>query len=176
MRKKICHLEKEVIDCLKAEKLSAEIKKHISECPYCKDVVSIYKWINQFKNRTWNAEMLEKTLPAPEAIWRKAYAKRGPDKALVKKALRPLMYPRVFSYPILIIGVIFLLLKNMKGIVNIVDSSPVAGPILDSLSRIMAQIFPLFLFPMGIVIISMIFCAFVVAFEKRKKTACNDIS
>lgn len=171
MRKKICHLEKEVIDCLKVEKLSPEIKKHISECPICKDVVSVHKWINQFKNRTWNAEMQEKTLPAPETIWNRAYAKRKPDKALVKKALKPLMYPRVFSYPILIIGVIFLFLSNIKEIGNIVDSSPVIGPILDSLSRIMAQIFPLFLFPMGVVIISMLFCAFVLAFEKRKTTA-----
>lgn len=167
MRKKICHLEKEVIDCLKAERLSPEIKKHISECPSCKDVVSVYKWINQFKNRTWDAEMKEKTLPAPATIWNRAYAKRKPDRTLVKKALKPLMYPRVFSYPILIIGVIFLFLSNTKEIGNIVNSSPV----LDSFSRIMAQIFPLFLFPMGVVIISMLFCAFVLAFERRKKTA-----
>jgi Fe2+ transport system protein B len=167
MRKKICHLEKEVIDCLKVERLSPEIKKHISECPICKDVVSIHKWINQFKNRTWNAEMQEKTLPAHETIWKSAYAKRKPDKALVKKALKPLMYPQVFTYPILIIGVIFLFLSNIKEIGNIVDSSPV----FDSFSRIMAQIFPLFLFPMGVVIISMLFCAFVLAFEKRKRTA-----
>jgi len=167
MRKKTCHLEKEVIDCLKVERLSPEIKKHISECPICKDVVSVHKWINQFKNRTWNAEMQEKTLPAPATIWNRAHAERKPDKALMKKALKPLMYPQVFTYPILIIGVIFLFLSNIKEIGNIVDSSPV----LDSLLRIMAQIFPLFLFPMGVVIISMLFCAFVLAFEKRKKTA-----
>ena len=170
MRKKICHLEKEVIDCMKAEKLSPEIKKHISECPFCKDVASVHKWINQFKNRSWNAEMLEKTLPDPETIWNRAYKKRRPDKGLVRKALRPLIYPRVFSYGVLIIGVIFLFLSNMKEIGNIIDSSSGAGPVLDSLSKIIAQFFPLFLIPMVIVFISMFFCVFVVAFEKQKKT------
>lgn len=176
MRKKICHLEKEVIDCLKAERLSPEIKKHTSECPICKDALSVYKWINQFKNRTWDAEMQEITLPAPETIWNSAHAKRRPDRTLVKKALRPMMYPQIFSYPILIIGVIFLLFSNMKQIGNFVDSIAGVGPVLDSLSKIMAQLFPLFLFPMVIVIISMLFCAFVLAFETRKKTARNDIS
>ncbi len=170
MRKKICHLEKEVIDCLKAEKLSPEIKKHISECPFCKDVVSVHKWINQFKSRSWNAEMLEKTLPDPETIWNRAYAKRRPDKRLVRKALRPLIYPRVFSYGVLIIGVIFLFLSNMKEIGNIIDSSLRAGPVLDSLSKIVAQFFPYFFIPMVIVFISMLFCVFVVAFEKRRET------
>lgn len=171
MRKKTCHLENEVMDCLKAEKLSPEIKKHLSECPYCKDVALVHKWINEFKNRSWNAVMAEKILPDPETIWNRVYAKRRPDRELVKKALRPLIYPRVFSYPILIIGVIFLFLSNMKEIGNTIASSPVAGPFLDSFSRIITQFFPVFLIPMFIVFISMLFCVLVVALGKLKKTA-----
>jgi len=170
MRKKICHLEKNVIDCLKAERFSPEIKKHISECPFCKDVLSVYKWINQFKNRSWNAEMLEKTLPDSETIWNRAYAKRRPDKGLVKKVLRPLIYPRVFSYGVLIIGIIFLFSSNMKEKGNIIDSNSGAGLLLESLLKIIVQFLPLFLIPMIIVFISMLFCVFVIAFEKRKKT------
>ncbi len=68
-----------------------------------------------------------------------------------------MMFPQVISYPILLIGVIFLFFSNMNQIGN------------------MAQLFPLFLFPMVIVIISMLFCVFVLAFEKRKKTADIDI-
>ena len=170
MRRTICHLEKEVIDCLKAEKLSPEIKKHISECPICKDIVSVYEWISQFKNRSWKAEMLEKALPDPETIWNKAYAKRRPDKRLVKKALRPLIYPQVFSYCVLIIGILFLFLSNRKEIENILDSNSGAGMFLDSLLKIIAQISPFFLFPVAIVFILMLFCVFVDAFEKRKKT------
>jgi len=170
MRKMICHLEKEVMDCLKAEKTSPEIKKHISECPFCKDVVSVHKWMNQFKSRSWNAEMLEKTLPDPETIWNMAHTKRRPDKGLVRKALRPLIYARVLSYIILISGVIFLFLSNMKEIRNIIDSSSGAGPVLDSFSKIAAQFSPLFFIPMVTVFISMLFCIIVVALEKRRKT------
>lgn len=170
MRKNICHLEKEVIDCLKAGKLIPEIKKHLSECPYCKDVALVHKWINEFKNRSWNAVMLEKTLPDTETIWNRSYVKRRPDRELVKKALKPLIYPRVFSYPILIIGAIFLFLSNMKEIGNTIASNPVTGPALDSFSRIITPSFPLFLIPMFIVFISMLFCVLVVALEKLKKT------
>jgi Fe2+ transport system protein B len=171
MRKKSCHLENEVMDCLKAGKLSPEIKKHLSECPYCKEVASIHKWVKQLKNRSWNAVMAEKVLPEPETIWNRVYAKRRPDRELVKKALRPLIYPRVFSYPILIIGVIFLFLSNMKEIGNTIASSLLTGPALDAFSKIITQFFPLFLIPMFIVFFSMLFCVFVVALEKLKKTA-----
>ena len=169
MRKKSCGLEKEVMDCLKSGKISPEIEKHISECPLCKDTVAVFKWMTQYKSRSWKAEMLEKTLPDPETIWNRAYATRKPDKGLVKKALRPLLYPRVFSYAALFIGVIYLFLSNMKGIGNIVTSRLGVGPVLDSLSRIVAQFFPIFLIPAVVVFISILFCVFVVAFEKLKR-------
>lgn len=171
MKKKCCYLEKEVIDCLKAKKLNLKINKHIDECLICKDIAYAYGWMSQFKTSSWNREMLEKTLPDPEAIWTRAYAKQRPDKGLVRKALRPLIYPRVFSYPVLIIGIIFLFLKNMKEIQKIIDSSSVAGPVLDSLSKITLPFFLLLLAPLAIVLVSLLFCSLVVAFEKRKKTA-----
>jgi len=171
MKKKSCHLEKEVIDCLKAEKLSPEIKKHIDECLICKDIAYAYGWISRFKKSSWNREMLEKPLPEHETIWNRAYAKQRPDKGLMRKALRPLIYPRVFSYPVLIIGIIFLFLKNMKEIQNIIDSSSVVGPVLDSLSKITPPLFLLFLAPMAIIFVSLLFCSLVVAFERLKKTA-----
>jgi hypothetical protein len=169
MRKKTCHFESEVIDGLKKEKLNTEIKKHISECPICEDIVFVHRWMSQFKNRSLNAEILEKTLPDAETIWNRAQAGRA-DNELVKKALRPLIYPRIFSYGFLIIGVVILFLSSIKKIGNVIDSHSGAGPVLDSLSKIIAQFFPFFLIPMVIVIISMLFCVFVAAFERRKKT------
>ena len=94
---------------------------------------------------------------------------RRPDKRLVKKALRPLIYPRIFSYGVLLIGVV-LFIANIKKIGNFLDSSAGVGPLLDAISK-MTQILPYFFLPMVVVIISMLFCVFVVAFEKRKKTA-----
>jgi len=171
MRKRACQLEREVMDCLKSEKLSPEIEKHISECPLCEDAVSVYKWMNQYKNSSWNAEKLEKTLPDPETLWNRSQAKRKPDKGLVKKALRPMVYPRVISYGVLISGVIYLFLSNIKEIGNILASSSGVRPALDSLSKIAAQFFPIFLIPATMIFISMLFCVFVVGLEKLKKTA-----
>jgi len=168
MRKKSCHLEKEVMDCLKAGKLSPEIEKHTSECPVCEDVVVVYEWMNQFKNSSWRAEMLEKTLPSAETIWNRAQAKQRPDRGLVKKALRPLIYPRIFSYGALIAGVIYLFLTRGRAIGNIITSSSGAGPVFDSLSRTIAQLFPIFLIPAAMIFISMLFCVFVVGIEKLK--------
>lgn len=171
MRKKSCPLEKEVMDCLKAGKLSPEIEKHTSECPVCEDVVVVYEWMNRFKNSSWKAEMLEKTLPDAETIWNRAHARQKPDRGLVKKALRPLIYPRVFSYGALIAGVIYLFLTKGRAIGNIITSSSGAGPVFDSLSRTFAQLFPIFLIPAAMIIISMLFCVFVVGLEKLKRTA-----
>lgn len=169
MRKKTCHLEREVINGLKKEKLSPEIKKHISECPLCEDIVFVHRWMSQFKNRSWNAEILEKILPDAKTIWNRAQTRRA-DKELVKKALRPLIYPRILSYGFLIIGVVILFLSSIKKTGNILDSNSGAGPILDSLSKTIVQFFPFFLIPMVIVLISMLFCVFIAAFERRKKT------
>jgi len=166
MRKKSCYLEKKVIDCLKAGKLSPEIEKHTSECPVCGDVVAVYEWMNQFKNSSWKAEMLEKTLPDAETIWKRAHAKKKPDRELVEKALRPLIFPRVFSYGALIAGLIYLFLTNGRAIGNIISSSSGLGSALDSLSRIIAQFFPIFIIPAAMIFISMLFCVFVAAFEK----------
>jgi len=158
MRKKICPLEKEVIKDLKAEKLNPEIKKHASECSYCMKIVAVHDWMNQYKERSWGDETLKKILPNPDTIWNRVHAKRKPDKTLLKKATRPMIYPQVFSYIAIIIGVILLLLSNVEKIGTITDS------------RIIAQILPIFLIPMMIILISMAFCVLVVVFEKRKKT------
>ncbi len=124
--------------------------------------------MNEFKNRSWKAEMLEKTLPDAETIWNRARAKRKPDRGLVEKALRPLFYAKVFSYVGLIAGVIYLFITKGRAIGNIITSSSGAGPVLDSLSRIIAPLFPVFFIPAAMIIISMLFCVFVAGLEKLK--------
>ncbi|MFQ5720929.1 MAG: hypothetical protein ACE5GI_00360 [Candidatus Aminicenantales bacterium] len=168
MKNKICYLEKEVLDCLKTGKLTSEIKKHISECPLCKDMVLVYEWMNQFKDKSWAAEMPGKTLPDPESIWEGAYTKPKPNRKLIRKALRPLTYTRVFSYAVLAVGIIYLFLANIKPIGNILASTAGGGFIVSSLSRVIVQYLPLFLIPVVIVLISILFCALVAAFERQK--------
>ena len=171
MIKKTCHLEEEITRCLNADKLTPEFKKHLSDCPLCQEIASVQGWMKQLKNKSWNAEMSDKILPQPEAIWERATIKRRPDRKLVKKALKPLLFPQIFSYGVLILGFFILLFPNMKKIRNILDSSSSAGFAIDSLSKLASELLPYFLMPMFIVLISILFCVFVLAFEKRKKTA-----
>ena len=161
MRKKTCHLENEVLNCLNKERMNPEIKKHINECPVCKETVTVFNWMNQFKNTSWNAEIIEKNLPDPKSIWNRANAKWRPERKIVKKALRPMIYPEILSYMVAVSGIIFLFFSKTKDIGNILNLN----------TSLLTRLFPLFLFPAIIILISMLFCFFTASLEKRKKTA-----
>lgn len=157
MRKKICPLEKEIIAGLKEGALEPELQKHLSECQVCQDVVTVHAWMNQFKERAWEILMPKKDLPGAQAVWNRVYARKRPDKQLVRKALRPLIVPQVFSFAVFIAGTIFLGIKGVLKFGNIFDAP--------ALTRIL----PFFLLFVSIIIISIVFCALLLAIEKRKK-------
>jgi len=157
MKKKICPLEKEVAECLREEKLKPELQKHISECPVCKDVVAVYTWMNQFKEKSWKTDMPKKDLPDAEAIWKRVHVRKIDNRQLVRKALRPLIYPQVLSFGVFIAGIIFLGIKGVLKFGNVFDSVAIT------------RIFPFFLILMSMVFLSVIFCALLLALEKRKK-------
>ncbi len=156
MSKKKCHREEEVQACLKTEKISPELQKHISACPVCQDIALVQGWMNRFKENAWKTDMPEKTLPDAESMWKRVYARKRPDKKLVRKALRPMLIPQVLFYGLLIAGIIYLTFWGFKKFGNILDS------------RVISQILPFFGIMMIIVAISLSFCAIVVAFDKRK--------
>ena len=168
MKKKICHWEERVMDCLKSEKLSPEIEKHVSECHSCQEAASIFRWMNEFKNRSWSVENGKITLPDSETIWDRAFDRQRPDRTLVKKALKPMIYPRILSYPIFIVGFLLLFISNVKGIGNFLDSRLGSSPLLGYLSKIIPQILPIFLIPGFVILVSMLFYVLVVSFERRK--------
>ena len=157
MRKKSCPLEKEVIESLKTERLEPEIKKHLSECAYCSEVAAVHNWMNQYKMRSWNTEILNKTLPGLESIWNKAHAIRRTERKMVKKAMRPLLFPQTLSYGVFLAGAISLIISNFDKIKTILNS------------KLIAPTFSIFFMLMAIVLISTLFCAFAATFEKRRK-------
>jgi hypothetical protein len=156
MSKKKCHREEEVQTCLKTEKISPELQKHISTCPVCQDIALVHGWMNRFKENAWKNDMPEKILPNAESMWKRVYARRRPDKKLVQKALRPMLIPQVLFYGLLIAGIIYTTFWGFKKFGNLLDS------------RVISQILPFFGIMMIIVAISLSFCAIVVAFDKRK--------
>jgi hypothetical protein len=157
MKKKICPLEKEVMAGLREEKLEPELQNHVSECPVCQDVVTVHTWMNRFKERAWKTEMQKKSLPDADAMWNRAYAWKRADRKMMRKALRPLIYPQVLSFVVFIAGGIFLGIKGVLKFGNVFDT-----PVL-------TQILPFFLILLSFIVISIVFCALLLALEKRKK-------
>lgn len=157
MKKKICPLEKEVMEGLGERTLKPELQKHVSQCPVCKDVVAVHTWMNRFQEKAWKADMPKKDLPDARAVWNGAFARKRPDKQMVRKALRPLVYPQVLSFVVFIAGGVFLAVKGIVKLENIFDS-----PVL-------ARVLPFFLILISMVFFSMIFCVLLLALEKRKK-------
>ncbi len=157
MKKKICPLEKDIIGALREGALESELQKHLSECPVCKDIVAVQTWMNQFKEKAWKTEMLKKTLPDADAVWNKAYVWKRVDKQMVRKALKPLIYPQVLSFGIFIAGILFLGIKGVLKFGNIFDSPA------------LMRILPFFLLFVSIIIISIVFGALLLALEKREK-------
>ena len=158
MKKRICPLEKDIKEALREKKLQPELNKHVSGCPDCNDSVSVHAWMNQFKEESWKTDMPKKDLPDAESVWKKVYSRKRPDEKMVKKALRPLIYPQVLSLGVFLAGIIFLGIKQGLSFSIIFDTP--------SLTRI----FPFFLILICMVFLSGIFCALILSRDNRKKT------
>jgi hypothetical protein len=156
MRKKICPLENEVLKGLREKKMNPELEEHIAGCSACQNMALVQGWMNRFKEKAWKADIQEKILPTADSMWNRVHARRGPDKNLVKKALRPMIIPQVLFYCLLITGIIYPAVWGFNKLGNILDS------------RMTSMILPFFGIMMIIVVISLSFCAIVVAFDKRK--------
>ena len=149
-------METEVLKSLGEEKMRSELQKHISECQICQDLSLVQGWMNRFKESTQKTDMPKKILPAAESLWNHVYGRKRPDKKMVRKALRPLIIPQVLFYSLLLTGIIAMTIWGFKKLGNTLDS------------RMISQILPFFGIMMFIVVISLSFCAIVVAFDKRK--------
>jgi hypothetical protein len=156
MNKKTCPMEKDALKSLREEKMSPELQEHIAECPVCRDVALVQDWMHRFKENAWKADMPDKTVPGAEGLWNEAHAKKRPDKKLVKKALLPLLIPQMIFYFLFIAGIIYASIWGFKKFGGILENP------------LFSQLLPFFGIMMVIVLISMSFCAIVVAFDRRK--------
>jgi hypothetical protein len=156
MSKKTCPLETDVLKSLREEKMSQELQDHIDECPVCRDIALVQGWMHRFKENAWENDMTEKSLPEAKGLWNLVHARRMPDKKLVKKALRPLLIPQALFYGLFVAGIIWVSIWGFKKFGGILDNP------------IIAQLAPFFGIMMVIVLISLSFCAIVVAFDRRK--------
>ncbi|MCJ7582744.1 MAG: hypothetical protein MUP98_19680 [Candidatus Aminicenantes bacterium] len=157
MKKRICPLETEIMEGLREKKLRPDLKKHVSECPVCKNIISVHAWMNQFKEESWKTGMEKKNFPDAESVWKKVYSRKRPDEKLVRKALRPLIFPKVMSFGVFLAGILFLGIKDVLKFENIFKT------------QVFNRIFPFFLILLSLVFLSAVFCTLLLALEKRKK-------
>lgn len=156
MKKKTCQWEKNVIEGLCEEKMSAELQKHIMECTVCRDIALVQAWMHRFRENAWNADMPGKTLPDAQSLWNRAHARKRPDKTLVRKALRPLMIYQVLFYGLVTAGIIYAAFWGFRKFGFFLDN-PVISAIMSFFGIMMV-----------IVLVSLSFCAIIAAFDRRK--------
>ena len=171
MKKKTCLLEKEVLNSLAAGDLTAEIKEHMETCLICKESASLYQWMNRFQKVSRQGKMAEKKLPDAESLWERAFSLKIPDKELVKKAMKPLRIYQVVSYVIAIIVLLYLVFAYFPGIHSSLNSSPVVGMILASLSSMVRNLFKslsVVFIPIIIGLFSVVIFTIITGFEPKK--------
>ena len=178
MKKKNCLLEQEILNSLAAGDLTAEIKQHLKTCPICKESALLYQWMNGFQKVSRQGKLAEKKLPNAESLWEKAFSLKTPDKELVKKALKPLRIYQVVSYVIAVIVLLYLVVAYLPGIHSSLNSSPVVGLILTSLSlvRTLFKSLSFVFIPIIIGLLSVVIFTIVTGFEPKKSTPVNGVS
>jgi hypothetical protein len=179
MKKKSCLLEQEILNSLAAGGLTAESKQHLETCPICKESAFLYQWMNSFQKVSRQGKTAEKKLPDAESLWEKAFSYKIPDKELVKKAMKPLRIYQAAAYVIAIIVLLYLVFAHFPGIHSSLNSSPVVGLILVSISSLVRTLYKSFSFvliPIIIGLLSVVIFTVVTGFEPKKSTPVNGVS
>lgn len=131
MVKESCSFEQTVIEGLEKGTLDRDTKRHIEECPVCSDLVMVSGWMTDFQDISMSSTMNRKVLPEPDMVWEKAHSARRVDKALMKKALLPLLVARVVAIAAAIAAVFVLILPNIGGLKRLFNFKAGSGQIVD---------------------------------------------
>jgi len=98
MKNKFCEMEQRVLEGLKKGILAMDLKQHIAGCPVCRDLSLVYRWMGEFNDVSLKFHG-DISLPKADQTWETAFTPpKRIDRALVKKALRPLLIPQLLTY------------------------------------------------------------------------------
>jgi hypothetical protein len=153
-------MEEQVVAALRNSEISESQQKHIEECPVCREVIYVCRWMRQLNRERWEEKMAGKVLPRAEEVWRGILGSPRRRRELVRKAMRPMVIPQILSWGMLIFGAVFLLLSRGKDIGNFLGGG------LEVISRIL----PYFLIPLAVVMGSILVCTFASVLDKKKRT------
>jgi hypothetical protein len=123
MSKENCPMGKEILAASKRGRFSEEMRKHLSACSDCSDSLLVARWMGSFRELLHQPETVSPDLPDMEEIWQRARDANIELKRKEKKALRPLLIPRILSYLAALAGVIFLLTADLSGIKHFIAKS-----------------------------------------------------
>ena len=111
MNAKKCKKENEVLNSLRKKDLSPDIKEHIKECGYCKDLQEVATWMEEFGDLVSLSEKKRnKNLPEAEDIWAGALEPERVSREIVEKVMLPLRLVQIFTNLVISAGIIIFIL------------------------------------------------------------------
>jgi hypothetical protein len=171
MKKKRCSSEVEINKSLFNKDMSQSLKNHLDSCPVCRDSALIFHWMKEFQTFSEDKE-----LPAFETIWSNASLTTRVDKELLRKAVKPLIIPRIVSVIIAIVAPIYLVVLNLKGIKALFKSSAESSLIYTSvvsMFNLVTKMSPYLVPAMGIGLLTIIIFTFITGFKPKKRGLFN---
>jgi hypothetical protein len=176
MKKKYCPFEKDVLDNLKAGDLQPHLKEHIDNCPVCEETRLVHGWMNRFQRVSMEHEMPRRKIPPVDvdAVWDNAFSSSSllPDRELVKKAQRPMIFPQVLTYLAAAAVLIFLLFSNFPVMDFLFGTDSQIAVLIRSTFRELAAAFKAFSFifiPLGVGLVSLMVFMFVSDYSPRRR-------
>lgn len=156
MKKKTCPFESKVLNDLTQGQFSPELKNHVEECSLCKDSVLVYSWMNSFEGTINEDKGIGHRVPDFESLWTRARPSWTYDRELEKKAMAPLLIPRLLTYIAALIGLVLLLASNLSQARDVITDKLKMGYLFDLLSLVgkkMLTLMPYLVIPIVFVLL-----------------------
>ncbi len=150
--------------------LEPQLKKHLTGCPVCEEAAAIQRWMNDFQAFDAAPVSRDKKLPTVETLWQGAFTTRQPAAELARRALRPLLIPRLLSFLTAVILPLFLVFFYWAEIAAFFSENAASSPLfglLVSLFKNFSETFSFILLPMALCLLTMIVLVFVTGFQPR---------
>lgn len=150
-----CPFESEVLEALQRGALSRDLETHIKTCPVCRDILRVHHWMGRFSEKSLQDRRTFGPMPDFETLWKKAGSHRWVEKELEKKALAPLLIPRILTAIVFFMGFVVLIASGLGKIKHFVISDLRMGFFVDVMILMGKKMIALLPF-LGIPIIMMV--------------------
>ena len=141
MKKYECDQTKGVLDAAGDGRMSPHLRKHIKGCGPCQDELLVRGWMTAFSEADTETQPTRIKISDMEAIWEGARSAKSRKKELEKKALRPLLIPRLLTYATILAGAALVIAGQWGPIKQYLGEYSDSLSILNSFTNSVAKIF-----------------------------------